>query len=125
MPRKPSKRTYKRKLDQLVGKWCREIRSEGKCERCGRSGNNPQDIQWAHIKSRRYLSTRWSLNNCFCLCATCHRWFTDNPDEFYKWIDANYSEQYERLMEEFKPTNPMGKVQMQELYDGLKIELSV
>jgi len=54
------------------------IRSHGRCERCG-SGHV---LQCAHIISRKYSWTRTDLENAFCLCASCHRFFTDNPVEF-------------------------------------------
>jgi len=112
-----TKKSTKNKLDKIVGNWCRTIRNGGKCERCGSRGNNSRDIQWAHLKSRRYLSVRWSEDNCFCLCAKCHRWFTDNPDDFYKWIEKHHSEQYERLMTQFRAVNPMNEMQMEKLLE--------
>ena len=123
MPRKPSKKTLENKLDKLVGKWCREVRSKGKCEHCGRTGKNSRDMQWCHIKSRRYLSVRWDVDNCFCLCSTCHRRFTDNPDEFVTWIWDEHPEQYSRLVDKFQPVSKMGVVEMQDLLDKLIKEL--
>jgi hypothetical protein len=37
------------------------------------------------------------LENAFCLCASCHRIFTDNPVDFSKFVlekigDAGYAE---------------------------------
>ena len=57
-------------------------RSVGFCERCG--GNN--SLQTAHIISRRYSATRTMLNNAYCLCAGCHRRFTDHPLEFARFV---------------------------------------
>jgi hypothetical protein len=54
------------------------VRSRGRCEKCG-SGHV---LQCAHIISRKYSWTRTDLDNAFCLCASCHRFFTDNPVEF-------------------------------------------
>ena len=54
------------------------VRSRGRCEHCG----STHVLQCAHIISRKYSWTRTDLDNAFCLCASCHRYFTDNPVEF-------------------------------------------
>ena len=54
------------------------VRDRGACECCG----STHHLQCAHIISRKYSWTRTSLENAFCLCAKCHRHFTDNPVEF-------------------------------------------
>ena len=73
------------------------IRSKGFCESCG--GTNV--LQCAHIISRKYSWTRTSLNNAFCLCASCHRRFTDNPVEFGKFtIDMIGEDAYQALVEQ-------------------------
>ena len=71
-------RTHKRKADVLFSQ---HIRSVGKCERCGTS----RSLQCAHWISRRYAWTRTDPRNAFCLCAGCHRYFTDRPTEFSDW----------------------------------------
>ena len=63
------------------------IRSVGFCENCG--GNNY--LQCAHIISRRYSGTRTDLRNAFCLCASCHRRFTDWPREFSHFITDTWA----------------------------------
>lgn len=60
------------------------IRSRGRCEHCGET-RYPQ-LQTAHIISRRYSHTRCDLANAFCLCATCHRRFTDYPASFGEFV---------------------------------------
>lgn len=72
------------------------IRSHGKCENCG--GTN--FVQCAHIISRRYSATRTKLNNAFALCAKCHRYYTDHPKEFGKFIDRTWAgEIYETMFQ--------------------------
>ena len=105
----------KGKLDKLVGDWFRS-RS---CEVCGEGGR----VEWCHIKSRRYLSVRWSRNNGFSGCAACHRFFTDNPDCFMKWLKSKKKKQYAKLIKEFMPINPMKEWQLKELYERLKVEI--
>jgi hypothetical protein len=47
-------------------------------------------LQWMHVKSRRYLSTRWLPANSIAGCAAHHRWAHDNPDEFIGWWSTTY-----------------------------------
>jgi hypothetical protein len=54
------------------------VRGFGSCQRCG----STHALQCAHIISRKYGNTRTDLNNAFCLCASCHMYFTDNPVDF-------------------------------------------
>ena len=75
MNRKPSRKTLKLKLDKLFSEI---VRSLGYCLRC----RNTENLQCAHIYSRRFLVTRWDFNNALCLCSRCHRWGHDNPLEF-------------------------------------------
>ena len=79
MANKPSvQRIHKRKSDVLFSQ---HVRLVGKCEKCGTS----QTLQCAHWISRRYAWTRTDPRNAFCLCAGCHRYFTDRPTEFSDW----------------------------------------
>lgn len=61
------------------------IRSRGYCENCGTT----QNLQTAHIYSRRYSHTRCDPENAVCLCAGCHRYFTDRPVEFSSWLHGH------------------------------------
>ena len=49
-----------------------------RCERCGKTSGQ---MQCAHIFSRRYATTRTDEANAWCLCASCHRYLTENPFE--------------------------------------------
>lgn len=79
MPRKPSKKTLRNKLDSL---WSKIIRSKGYCTRCGKTGR----LEAAHIYSRRFVATRWDLDNGLCLCSACHRWGHDKPLDFSVYV---------------------------------------
>lgn len=60
--------------------------------------NSTQFLQTSHIISRRYSGTRTDLDNLQCLCAKCHRRFTDFPREFSHWItDSIGADKYEEL----------------------------
>ena len=70
-------------------------RAYGKCLRC----ENTHALQCAHIISRKYAQTRTDLDNSFCLCASCHMYFTDNPVEFGQFtIDQIGEENYTDLL---------------------------
>lgn len=70
------------------------IRNEGKCERCGSTEN----LQCAHIISRKYSATRTDQNNAWSLCAKCHRRLTDWPREHSHFITQTIgSERYDEL----------------------------
>ena len=72
----------KAKLDKL----CREVvlaRDGWRCRKCGAAG---EALQWAHIHSRRFLSTRWELSNSVALCARCHWAGHDHPVFFAEWV---------------------------------------
>ena len=84
MPKKPSRTTQRNKADRLFSEL---IRSKGYCERCKRTDGF---LQCCHIRSRRFLNTRWNEGNSFCACAGCHRWFHDHPHLFGAWLNQKY-----------------------------------
>lgn len=69
------------------------VRSLGYCENCGHTDN----LQCAHIISRRFAHTRTLFNNAFCLCAGCHRHYTDHPVEFARFVERMIGDNYEVL----------------------------
>ena len=66
------------------------IRSIGECENCYKI----EHLQCAHIISRRYSNPRTDLRNAFCLCAGCHRRYTDHPREFSRFITRTWAQEY-------------------------------
>ena len=77
------------------------IRDFGQCMKC----NNDHALQCAHIISRKYSQTRTDLSNAFCLCASCHMYFTDNPVEFGLFtIDQIGESNYDLLLEKRRST---------------------
>lgn len=50
-------------------------RDEGRCTRCGRSGDMHRD----HRQNRMVGNT--TVENLQCLCPPCHGWKTDHPAE--------------------------------------------
>lgn len=90
---KPKQQTAKNKADRLFSL---HVRSTGRCENCGQREN----LQCAHWISRRYAWTRTYEQNAFCLCARCHRWFTDHPTEFGRWaVDRRGETVYREVLE--------------------------
>ena len=77
-PKKPSKSKLKRQADRLFSLI---IRSRAHCERCGTTNN----LQCAHVFSRRYLGTRWNEENAYSLCAADHVFYTHRPIEWEDW----------------------------------------
>ena len=60
------------------------VRSRGACESCG----TREDLQAAHICSRRYASVRHSLDNAFCLCRAHHLLYTLRPLEWDEFVTS-------------------------------------
>lgn len=82
------------------------IRSLGYCEnfqQCGYEECPCEDkwshklgckLQCAHIQGRTASATRTQLRNAFCLCASCHRIFTDKPLTFSRFVTTTWAQQY-------------------------------
>lgn len=111
--KKYSSKSVKGRLDKLVGDYFRSR----PCDRCYKKDD--VQIHWSHIKSRRYLSTRWLLINSFSHCASCHRYFEDNPDAFINWINIHYPGRLEELQKVFVLNVQYKNYQLEELYDDL------
>jgi hypothetical protein len=83
---------WKKRLDKL----CREVvmlRDQGACQWCGRT----QNLQWAHINSRRFLSTRWTLANSCLLCSGCHLKWHHRPLEAATWFAERFPDRAAQL----------------------------
>lgn len=47
---------------------------------------------------RKFSATRTDETNAQPLCASCHRFFTDHPVEFTRWLFSSIGEaEYDRL----------------------------
>ena len=78
--RKITRRGLIKKLDTLFAAKVREI---GFCQHCGSKNN----LQCAHIFSRKNLSVRWDPENAVCFCYRCHfYWAHRNPIEYTEWV---------------------------------------
>lgn len=57
-----------------------------------------EDPQWAHLFSRRYLNTRWDLENSWTLCKRCHFRYTKRYDEWLSLVETRLgAEAFARL----------------------------
>lgn len=82
------------------------VRSLGYCQSCGDSDYS--HLQAAHIIGRKYSATRCDLSNYFCLCAKCHRLYTDFPVKFTEFIDKTIGrDEYDRLYAKAQPATKM------------------
>lgn len=86
----------KAKADRLFSEI---IRSVGYCEAVGFDGRPcSSQLQTAHICSRRHSATRTDVRNAFCLCFAHHRWFTDHPVQFSRFIRQSWAKDYYDLV---------------------------
>lgn len=73
------------------------IRSTGHCESCFREPPQVQ-LQCAHIQGRKASGTRTLLINAFCLCAGCHRIYTDKPLNFARFVTDTWAAEHRDLL---------------------------
>lgn len=88
------------------------------CENCG--GDNV--LQCAHIASRKFVATYTNLRNAYCLCASCHRFFTDHPVEFARyvqrtWAGRYYDEIFRQARQGYKATDDFWEARISFLQD--------
>lgn len=77
--KKPTQSQLVRKADELFSLI---VRRPGFCFICGDTFR----LQCAHGFSRRYRTTRWALDNAWCLCSGCHTYYTHRPHEWEHWM---------------------------------------
>lgn len=98
-----------KKMDELASKI---IRSQGYCEVCGKTSN----LQCAHVISRKFIQTRFDLENLLCLCWHCHFEFAHkDPIGFARWFDnkfgGNLYDELKRRSKKIKKFDYEGKYQ--------------
>jgi hypothetical protein len=88
-------KTYKglkAKADKLFSE---VIRSTGYCEAQGFDGVQcSNQLQTMHIISRRFNATRCDTRNAFSGCAAHHRFYTDHPRQFSRFITETWAQEY-------------------------------
>lgn len=76
------------KIDKADKEFSHYIRSRDNwtCQRCLKKYTPPTSaLHNSHFKGRGKEATRFEPLNCDALCYGCHRYFTAQPDEHYKW----------------------------------------
>lgn len=69
------------------------IRSQGYCEANGKDNIScSAQLQTAHIITRKRSATRTDLRNAFCLCFAHHRFYTDYPRQFSRFITDSWAQ---------------------------------
>ena len=87
-----------KKLDKMFSEI---VRRKGKCERCGKTNN----LQCAHIYSRRHKNIRWDFENALCLDSGCHMfWWHLEPARAIRWAMTFKNFDYlDKMVAETKP----------------------
>jgi hypothetical protein len=107
-------------------------RAGWRCEHCGGGegdlspkGKPIKQVHCAHIITRHKPLTRTDENNAFCLCASCHFYFTKWPVEFAKFVFEKIGKRKYNAL--FKKATAEGKVdwvseveRLQALIEGLE-----
>jgi hypothetical protein len=92
-----TRKGLKDKLDAIARTRCfmRDSVAAGRAVPCQRCGNN--NVEWAHVISRRDLSLRWELDNNLSLCHSCHVWFDAHRKEARAWFASRWPERWEHI----------------------------
>jgi hypothetical protein len=83
--RRRSRLSLRRECDRIFSIAVKD-RDGWACQKCG-THMHPQT---AHIVSRRYHATRWSLDNAVCLCAGDHVRYTHDPIAWRDWVEERF-----------------------------------
>lgn len=70
--------TLERRADEAARRYVLE-RDRFRCVSCGEMDTQ---LDWAHIHGRGMPYIRWDPRNAVTLCRREHRWYTDHP---YQW----------------------------------------
>lgn len=90
------------------------------CRVCGKSSAAVK-IECAHIMSRRYRRTRWLISNAMALCNYHHRYYTENP---YAWVKFVGIERYETLEKLANLGGKFTKPELEDIYQDLCRQLA-
>lgn len=98
----------KAKADKLFSE---VIRSVGYCEAQGFDNIKcSKQLQTMHIVSRRYNATRCDTRNAMCGCAAHHRFYTDHPRQFSRFITQTWAQKYYDQMYQRSRDSSLGKM---------------
>lgn len=113
-------------LDRVFSALVRE-RSGYNCEHCGKNYRHDTRLaHCAHVHSRNHRATRWHPLGAVCLCASCHRRFTDFPIEWDQAVrnilGVDNRDEVSRLAHGIRKYT---KAEKQEMLEHYKAELEV
>lgn len=75
-----------RLADEVFAKFIKD-RTNLTCERCGLSAESYGELHCSHRINRDDQTLRWEPDNADCLCPECHRFFEDNTNAYWEWIE--------------------------------------
>ena len=107
-----------KKLDKIFSNKVRE-RDLWNCQFCGKHFTPPTDVlQSSHYFSRRFLGTRWNLDNLDSLCLTCHGKAENDKRGFYEQFmkDKLGEEGLERLRMKAYAITKISTVDLERLF---------
>ena len=85
-PEAGSRRWLVAELDRLTSGLVR--RRDRQCITCGER----RGLQCSHFYSRRYLATRFDLQNCNAMCAECNRRHNSDPEPYLRFMNERHGE---------------------------------
>ena len=116
--KKYSSKSAKGKLDKLVGDYYRN--RECDCIRTLPNHTCAGRLEWAHLKTRAILKTRWMPENNFTLCSKAHFGFHQHPDLFIKWVDKNWPARIDKLNESIANLSTITKKDLEDMYETMR-----
>lgn len=106
---------------KIAADLAREIwRMKGKCENCQKTKADGWQLHGAHILGvGAHIRVCSDLRNGFSLCASCHRYFEDNPFDFVEFVNGSWAEKYMTTLRRLaRPGGP--KISWDDRIDFLK-----
>jgi len=94
MRKKPSKKTMRRRLDNVVRDYVK-LRDQNVCQTCfiHKDSTPQQSLDWSHYISRRYSILRYDQRNGLAQCRKCHNQYGDGFNSpMQKAIDRIWGE---------------------------------
>lgn len=81
-------------LDELASE---KVIARGRCQIAfnGEPCSGPLDP--CHIIGRKYLNTRWNLENILCGCRSHHRYYTEHNHEWVRIINKEFDSRYAKM----------------------------
>lgn len=114
------------KHDDVFSKLVRE-RANYICESCGLDcRHDPGYLHCSHVVSRRHTATRYHPLNANSHCASCHRKFTDRPDDHYDWCQEFWTDEVFQFIRGLSRTTvkwPLKTIR-ESIYQHYRLELA-